>query len=181
MKVLLDTCVIYPTVMREMILGVAAGGAFEPLWSERILGEWLRAVVKLGPGAEAQAAGEAAMMTARWPRACVTYPPSLEARLWLPDPADRHVLAAAIAGSADGILTLNARDFPRQTLAEEGVWRADPDGFLHGIWQAQPGLVAAVAETVLDKARALSERDWDMRPLLKKAKLPRLAKALGAA
>ena len=98
----------------------------------------------------------------------------------MPDPADRHVLAAAIAGSADGILTLNARDFPRQTLAEEGVWRADPDGFLHGIWQAQPGLVAAVAETVLDKARALSERDWDMRPLLKKAKLPRLAKALGA-
>jgi predicted nucleic acid-binding protein len=181
MKVLLDTCVIYPTVMREMILGVAAGGAFEPLWSERILAEWLRAVVKLGAGAEAQAAGEAALMNARWPRARVTYPPSLEARLWLPDPADRHVLAAAIAGSADGILTLNARDFPRHTLAEEGLWRADPDGFLHGIWQAQPALVAEVAEGVLDKARALSTGAWEMRALLKKAKLPRLAKALGAA
>lgn len=181
MKVLLDTCVIYPTVMREMILGVAAEGAFEPLWSDRIIGEWLRAVVKLGPGAEAQAAGEAALMNARWPRARVTYPPSLEARLWLPDPADRHVLAAAIAGSADGILTLNARDFPRHTLAEEGLWRADPDGFLHGIWQAQPGLVAGVAEGVLEKARALSTGTWEMRALLKKAKLPRLAKALGAA
>lgn len=180
MKVLLDTCVIYPTVMREMILGVAAGGAFEPLWSERILAEWLHAVVKLGPGAEAQAAGEAALMAAQWPRARVIYPPSLEARLWLPDPADRHVLAAAIAGSADGILTLNARDFPRHTLAEEGVWRADPDGFLHGIWQEQPALVAKVAEEVLEKARALSELGWEMRPLLKKAKLPRLAKALAA-
>ncbi|MFU8776918.1 MAG: RSP_2648 family PIN domain-containing protein [Roseovarius sp.] len=179
MKVLLDTCVIYPTVMREMILGVAAHGAFQPLWSERIIGEWLRAVVKLGPEAEAQAAGEAALMNARWPRARVSYPPSLEARLWLPDPADRHVLAAAIAGSADGILTLNARDFPRHTLAEEGLWRADPDGFLHGIWQARPGLVAEVAEGVLEKARALSTGAWEMRALLKKAKLPRLAKALG--
>lgn len=178
MKVLLDTCVIYPTVMREMILGVAEAGAFTPLWSERIIAEWLHAVVKLGPEAEVQAAGEAALMAAHWPGASVRYAPSLEARLWLPDPADCHVLAAAIAGSADGILTLNARDFPRNTLAEEGLWRADPDAFLHGIWQAQPGLVADVAQAVLDKARRLSAGTWEMRPLLKKASLPRLAKAL---
>ncbi|WP_050663540.1 RSP_2648 family PIN domain-containing protein, partial [Roseovarius tolerans] len=120
MKVLLDTCVIYPTVMREMILGVAGAGAFTPLWSERIIGEWLHAAAKLGLDAQAQAAGEAALMAARWPGASVAYAPSLEARLWLPDPADTHVLAAAIAGSADGILTLNARDFPRNILAEEG-------------------------------------------------------------
>ena len=52
------------------------------------------------------------------------YPASLEERLWLPDPADTHVLAAAIAGSADVILTLNAKDFPRNILAEEG---SEPD------------------------------------------------------
>jgi predicted nucleic acid-binding protein len=178
MKVLLDTCVIYPTVMREMILGVAGAGAFTPLWSERIIAEWLHVVVKLGPDAQAQATGEAALMAARWPGGSVVYPPSLEDRLWLPDPADRHVLAAAIAGSADGILTLNARDFPRGVLAEEGLWRADPDAFLHGIWQAQPELVAQVAVDVFLKARELSEGDWQMRPLLKKARLPRLAKAL---
>jgi len=178
MKVLLDTCVIYPTVMRQMILGVAGAGAFTPLWSERIIGEWLHAAAKLGPDAQAQAAGEAALMAARWPGSSVAYAPSLEARLWLPDPADTHVLAAAIAGSADGILTLNARDFPRNILAEEGLWRADPDGFLHGIWQAQPGLVAEVAAGVLEEARRLSQGDWEMRPLLKKARLPRLAKAL---
>ena len=181
MRVLLDTCVIYPTVMREMILGVAGAGAFTPLWSERIIGEWLRAAVKLGPGAEAQAAGEAALMAARWPGASVVWAPSLEARLWLPDPADTHVLAAAIAGSADGILTLNARDFPRGVLAGEGLWRADPDGFLHGIWQAQPGMVAEVADAVLARAREVSRGEWEMRPLLKKARLPRLAKALSGA
>ena len=99
MKVLLDTCVIYPTVMRQMILGVAEQGVFTPLWSERIIGEWLRAAEKLGPEGVAQARAEAALLAARWPEAEVSYPPSLEARLWLPDAGDVHVLAAAIAGS----------------------------------------------------------------------------------
>lgn len=179
MKVLLDACVIYPTVMREMLLGVAGQGVFTPLWSARILEEWARAARKLGPQGEAQARGEIAMLAVTWPGAEVTWPPSLEARLWLPDAGDEHVLAAAIAGSADMICTLNAKDFPRQVLAEEGLTRQDPDGFLHGIWQAQPDLVAHVGAQVLAKARRLSEHDWQMRPLLKKARMPRLAKALG--
>ncbi|MBE0454094.1 MAG: PIN domain-containing protein [Roseovarius sp.] len=179
MKVVLDACVLYPTVMREMLLGVAAHGAFTPLWSPRLLAEWQHTAARHGPDARAQAEGEAALMAARWPKGCITYPSGLEARLYLPDPADIHVLAAAIAGHADGILTLNARDFPRNILAEEGLWRADPDAVLHGIWQAQPVLVAGVAAEVLTKARRLSDHDWQMRPLLKKARLPRLAKALG--
>ncbi|MDO6575617.1 hypothetical protein, partial [Staphylococcus pasteuri_A] len=77
---------------------------------------------------------------------------------------DVHVLAAAISGSADMICTLNAKDFPRQILAEEGLSRLDPDGFLHGIWQAQPDMMAHVADQVLAKARRLSEHDWQMRP-----------------
>mgnify|MGYP000409818459 FL=1 len=55
MKVLLDTCVLYPTVMREVLLAVARTGAFQPLWSTRILEEWARAARKLGPTGEAQA------------------------------------------------------------------------------------------------------------------------------
>lgn len=181
MKALLDTCVIYPTVMRQMLLGVARRGAFTPLWSTRIIAEWQRAAAaKLGPEGAAQAEAEALWLKRDWPRAEVSYPPSLESRLWLPDPADIHVLAAAIAGSADLILTLNVKDFPRNILAEEGLSRADPDAFLLGIWQAQPDLVAEAAEEVLSEARRLSDQGWEMRPLLKKARLPRLAKALSA-
>lgn len=180
MKALLDTCVIYPTVMRQMLLGAARAGAFTPLWSARIISEWQRATIKLGPEGQAQAAGEAALLARDWPGAEVTWPPSLEARLWLPDPADTHVLAAAIAGSADVIVTLNARDFPRNILAEEGVSRADPDAFLHGIWQAQPEAMAEVAAAVLGEAQRLGGRDWDLRALMKKARLPRLGKALAS-
>lgn len=178
MKVLLDACVLYPTVMREVLLGVAATGAYTPLWSERILEEWARAARKLGPEGEAQARGEIALLRADWPKACVDWPPSLEARLWLPDPADTHVLAAAIAGHADVLVTVNARDFPRNTLADEGLSRADPDAFLTGFWQADPQAVAQVCTRIHARAETLSGTILDMRKLFKKARLPRLAKAL---
>lgn len=179
-KAVLDTCVIYPTVKREVLLGVAATGAYEPLWSDRILEEWARAAAKLGAQGEAQARGEAVLLNARWPRARVSWPPSLEARLWLPDAADVHVLAAAIAGSADLIVTVNARDFPRNLLAEEGVSRADPDAFLLGHWQADADAVEAVVRAVRDEARRLSGEAWSARALMKKAGLPRLGKAVAA-
>lgn len=180
MKVLLDACVLYPTVMREVLLGVAGAGLFQPLWSPRILEEWARATVKLGPQAEAQARGEIAMLRARWPEAEVSYAPSLEARLWLPDPADTHVLAAAIAGYADVIVTLNAKDFPQNILAEEGLSRRDPDLFLLDLLQADPAAVIAATTAVRLEAVRLSQQDWDIRRLMKKAHLPRLGKALAA-
>ncbi len=179
MKVLIDTCVIYPTVMRQMVLGVAGKGVFTPLWSARIIEEWQRAAQKLGSEGVAQAGAAAAFLSVRWPDAEIVWPPSLEARLWLPDSADVHVLAAAIAGSADLILTLNAKDFPRNILAEEGLSRADPDGFLHGIWEAQPDLVAKVAEDVLEEANRLSGQNWETRSLMKKARLPRWCRPRG--
>ncbi|KMK66923.1 RSP_2648 family PIN domain-containing protein [Puniceibacterium sp. IMCC21224] len=181
MKVLIDTCVLYPTVMREIVLGVAATGAFTPLWSARILEEWARAARKLGPGGEDQARAEIAILRRDWPMAEVIWPPSLEKRLWLPDPDDVHVLAAAVAGSADVIVTLNASDFPRNVLGDEGLSRADPDAFVLGHWRGAPDLVASVCNSVLAEAQRLSGRDWEMRALLKKARLPRLAKALTTA
>lgn len=177
---MIDACVLYPTVMREVVLGCAAAGLFEARWSERILEEWTRAAAKLGPAGAAQAQGEAAMVRARFPGAIVPAHQGLEARLWLPDPNDIHVLAVAVAGSADVILTMNAKDFPQQILAEEGLSRADPDKFLIGLWQAQPDVVQAAAATVLAEARRLSGEDWTMRGLMKKARLPQLGKRLAS-
>lgn len=179
-RVMIDACVLYPTVMREIVLGVAAAGLFEPRWSARILEEWARAAARLGPGGEAVARAEIALLPGRFPQALVAPAPGLEARLWLPDPADVHVLAGAVASSADAILTLNAKDFPRGLLAEEGLVRIDPDGFLRALADAAPEAVAAAVSATLAEARRLSGEDWTTRSLLKKAHLPRLAKALAA-
>ncbi|SIN94044.1 RSP_2648 family PIN domain-containing protein [Vannielia litorea] len=181
MRLCLDACVLYPTVMRELLMGAAKAGFFEPQWSARILEEWRRAALKRGPGEGVQAEGEIALLRAAWPRAEVKVEPGLEARLWLPDPADVHVLACAVACSADGIVTANAKDFPRNVLAEEGLMRADPDNLLLGFAEADRPRMAAVAEAVRAEAERLSGEGWEMRALLKKARLPRLGKALAGA
>lgn len=179
MRLLLDTCVIYPTVMREVLLGVAKTGAYEVRWSERILEEWARAARKIGPTGEAQARGEIALVQVAWPKAVVTWKPSLEDRLYLPDVHDVHVLAAAVSGSCDAIVTVNAKDFPKHLLAEEGLERLEPDGLLYRCWLNDPEGVGAVCEAVRAEAERLSGQPWEMRALLKKARLPRLAKAMG--
>lgn len=164
--------------MREVVLGCAAAGLFEPKWSDRLLEEWARAARKIGPEGETIARGEIVMISAQFPNAVIVQNPGLEARLWLPDADDIHVLASAIAGSCDAIMTANAKDFPRNILSEEGVLRVDPDGFLLGLLDGAPDEVRSVAERVLGVARDMSGEDWTMRKLMKKARLPRLGKAL---
>lgn len=178
MRALLDACVLYPTVLREILIGCA--GLYQPLWSARILEEWARATIKLGPGAEDVARGEVALLQASHPGASVEPRASDMARLHLPDEDDIHVLAAAIAGSADVIVTLNAKDFPRQTLAFEGVARQSPDEFMMELWMGTPQEVANVVEQVHGVACELSGQDLPLRGLLKRARLPRLGKALSS-
>lgn len=178
MRYLLDACVLFPTVLRDILLGAAAAGLYEPLWSPRILEEWARATIKLGPGAETVARGEIALLTARWPRASVTPRDGDLRRLMLPDPDDIHVLAAAIAGSADGIITFNAKDFPRHTLEQEGLARHDPDQLLLALHAHAPDQVASAVAQVHATAQRLSGETLPLKPLLKRARLPRLAKVL---
>ncbi|KIT14424.1 RSP_2648 family PIN domain-containing protein [Jannaschia aquimarina] len=177
MRVLLDACVLFPTVLREILIGVAGEGLFEPLWSARILEEWARAAPKLGEGAEAQARGEIAVLRANWPRAEVRIRDGTEARLWLPDPNDIHVLAAAVDGHADALVTFNRRDFPRPEMEETGIALRDPDGFLMDLWLADAAAAERVAGRVHDRAQKMGQQ-MAMRQMMRRARLPRLGKAL---
>jgi predicted nucleic acid-binding protein len=179
MKAVLDACVLYPTVLRELLQGAAGAGLFQPVFSERILREWVLATTKLGAGAPGVAAAEAAALRAAFPRALVPAHPEIEARLLLPDPNDHHVLATAIASGADAIVTFNAQDFPGHVLASEGIARRDPDGFLWELQSRHPETVAGIVEAVRGKAEALAGQPVPLRALLKRARLYKLAKALG--
>ncbi|MEM1066527.1 MAG: PIN domain-containing protein [Pseudomonadota bacterium] len=178
MRVLIDANVLYPTVLREIVLGVAAAGGFTPLWSARILEEWALAAAKRAPEDEAVARGEIALLRAAWPAAEVAQAPKIEARLWLPDPGDVHVLAAAVAGQADVILTQNLRDFPLRVLAAEGIGLSAPDPFLMNAFGEDPEGVRSVVAKVHGTAERLAGAPIVQRTLLKRARLPRLGKAL---
>jgi hypothetical protein len=100
--------------------------------------------------------------------------------LQLPDPNDVHVLAVAIAGHADAIVTFNAVDFPRPVLADEGIERRDPDGFLWELWSRNPAEVGAVVAAVHARGEAIAGKTIPLRSFLKKAQLWRLGKAVEA-
>lgn len=177
-RIMLDACVLYPTVLRELLLGVASAGGFVPLWSPRILAEWQHAAARLGPGGAAVAAGEIALMRAHWPGAEVTPAPGLEDRLDLPDAADKHVLAAAITGQAAAIVTLNLRDFPARALHADGLRAIGPDDFLMDLWLQNAAMVEGPVADTVARTERVSGRNQPLRALLKRARLPRLGKAL---
>lgn len=178
MRAVLDACVLYPTVLREVLLGLAGQGLYTPLWSPRLIEEWARAAARLGPGQEVVARGEAVAAGLRFPAASAGFAPGAELALDLPDADDRHVLAAAIAAGADAIVTLNLRDFPGWALAPHGIRAVHPDEFLLGLWRDHPRAVAGVAEAVRAEAERLSGEAQPLRALMKRARLPRLGKAL---
>jgi predicted nucleic acid-binding protein len=178
-RAVLDACVLYPTILRELLHGAAAAGLFQPVFSDRILREWVLATAKLGPEAPAMAEGEAALLRGLFPRALIPARPEIEARLILPDPNDRHVLATAIASGADTIVTFNAQDFPGHVLAAEGITRRDPDGFLWELQSRHPEVMPEIVEMVRAKAEEIAGQPMPLKAILKRARLFRLAKALG--
>lgn len=178
MKAVLDACVLFPTVLREILLGVAARGLYQPVWSDRILREWVRATAKLGPEAAMEAEAQATLARLAFPSVMQREQPNIEARLYLPDPNDIHVLAVAISAHADAIITFNAADFPRPVLADEGLVRLDPDQLLCQIHAHHPGEVAQVVANVHATAERMLGEVIPLKSLMKRAQLRRLGKAL---
>ncbi len=128
---LLDACVLVPIALADTLLRLAERELYRPLWSDRILAEAADAVADVHPdlGPELIARRFRAMDDT-FEDALVTGWEPIEASLSLPDPDDRHVVAAAIRGRADAIVTANVRHFPGAALAPLGIAVVDPDEFL---------------------------------------------------
>jgi hypothetical protein len=96
----------------------------------------------------------------------------------LPDPDDRHVVAAAIASGASVIITWNLRDFPASALKKFGLRRQTPDAFLAELYDHAPDLTVgslANARRNLNKSRVSVSEFID---ILGKQKLSQLVTRL---
>lgn len=128
-RVVLDACVLLPYPLRDLLLRLAESGLFQPLWSADLLDEVERNLVsKLGL-TPARAGHRVEQMRTAFPLAEVDDYHELIPAL-RNHPKDRHVLAAAVRGHADLIVTANLKDFPADTLAPYGLDAVDPDEFL---------------------------------------------------
>jgi hypothetical protein len=170
-RVFLDTCVLYPPHLRGFVLELGARGRIEPKWSRAVLAEWAHLVARRHPADAAALDAVIARMAARFPDALT--PDGDAAHLALPDRGDLHVLAGALAGGAETILTLNLRDFPRATLAAEGVVARAPDDLAMALWLQEGASVEAAVAAVWP---GLAGRD--LRGALRRADLWRLGRAL---
>lgn len=178
MKILLDACVLFPTILREILTDVAAAGAYTPLWSERILQEWRHASAKLGRDQQEIAGAEAALLQSRFPNAMVAVGRESELGVQLPDAGDLHVLKAALDGRADVIVTLNLRDFPARTLRQLGLSALHPDEFLTDLARRDPDIVGGAVQKAMARAHAAGGTGLSQRDMLARARLPRLNKFL---
>jgi predicted nucleic acid-binding protein len=128
--VIYDACVLYPAPLRDLLMWLALSGLYRARWTDRIHDEWISAVLRERPGLKVNLERTRTMMNAHVHDCLVTgYEPLVET-LDLPDPDDRHVLAAAIAGRADFIITKNLSDFPANRLVPFRIEAQHPDIFV---------------------------------------------------
>lgn len=127
----LDANVLYPATLRSVLIELALSGAFRPLWSERVHDEWTDALQRDRPDMSPDKIMRTrALMLAHVDDAMVTDYEHLIDTLTLPDPKDRHVLAAAIHGGATIIVSANVRDFPATALVAYDIMALPPDEFI---------------------------------------------------
>ncbi|SHH08154.1 PIN domain-containing protein [Flavobacterium micromati] len=111
-KAVLDTNVIYPIVIRDLLFWFAFYELYTPKWSTDIFREWKDVMIRKGITNE-EAEKRVQRANNAFPDALVPNYEGLIGNLTLPDENDRHVLAAAIKSNADVIVTNNLKDFPK--------------------------------------------------------------------
>lgn len=143
-----DACVLYPNFLRDFLVRLAIHGrrqgTLRAKWTGRIHREWIRAVLHHRGGIARAALMRTRRLMDQHVLGCrVRGYQRWELRVTLPDPDDRHVLAAALACVADVIVTYNTGDFPPNVLSPFGVAAVDPDTFVIGLMDT--GIVVSAA------------------------------------
>jgi len=132
---------------------LALSGLYRARWTARIHNEWMTALQRQRPDLSREALEwTRSRMDEAVPDCLVSGYEGLEASLDLPDPDDRHVLAAAIHCGAGTIVTYNLKDFPDELLAPYGIAAQHPDEFIAHAYDLDPG---AVCKAVLDQRASL--------------------------
>ena len=151
--VIYDACVLYPAPLRDLPIRLASKGLVRARWTDRILDESFRNILANRPDLLPGSLDRTRELMNRALRdVLVTGYEGLIEGLNLPDPDDRHVLAAAIRSGAQVIVTMNLDDFPESALAPFSVEALHPDEFVIHQIDLAPGLVCSV---IAEQAAAL--------------------------
>lgn len=187
--VVLDACVLMPTILRRLLLRVADESCFAPVWSARIGEEWRRNAARLWEVPESELQNEWDDMNVRFPDAdpgdCSAY----ETGLRYSDPKDWHVIAAGLAKRARSglarpptvsVMTWNLKDFNRSELKRQAVGVASPDVLLSKWFEESTRQIMPAFDNVLADANVVGRPATDLAQALHKERLFRLANLVQA-
>lgn len=129
--VIYDACVFYPAPLRDFLMQLATARLFRARWTDEIHEEWIRSLLADRDDIKPEQLARTRLNMDKAVPDClvVGYEPLIDS-IKLPDKNDRHVVAAAIQGRADAIVTFNLKDFPPDVLATYGLEAIHPDQFI---------------------------------------------------
>ncbi len=139
---------MYPAPLRDTLMSLAVTRLFRAHWTDAIHDEWIRNLHEARPDVPlAQLHRTRTVMNRAVPDALVSGYENLIPTLNLPDPEDRHVLAAAIHAEVELIITFNLKDFPVSILSNYQIEASHPDDFIVQLLQEYPLKVVAALKS----------------------------------
>ncbi|MBS0308779.1 MAG: PIN domain-containing protein [Proteobacteria bacterium] len=179
---ILDACVLYPAPVRDILLSLAQAGLYHARWTEQIHEEWIRNILVNRPDLHRdKLTRTSSLMNGSVPDCLVENYKGLIAALELPDANDRHVLAAAIAGHADAIVTFNLKDFPNAALAPYQIEAQHPDDFIANQIELRDWEALAAIKASRARLKNPPKSAADYIGTLEKNRLPQTASLLRGA
>jgi predicted nucleic acid-binding protein len=172
-----DANVLYPGSLRDLLIRLGQTGLFQAKWTHQILDEMIDAIVAAQPDLAGRLQRTRELMNEAIPDVRVSGYEHLINGLELPDPDDRHVLAAAIRANAQVIVTSNLKDFPADQLEPYDIEAQSPDEFVLHVLELAP---ARVVSTLEDQARALTNPVTTVDDLLDRLRVVGLPRAVAA-
>jgi len=149
---LLDANVLYPAGIRDILIQPAVYDLYRPKWSSDIFREWMRTDQRKNKNHDPQKVRSTqTQLESFFFDAQITGYERLISGPDLPDPDDRHVLAAARQCECDLIVTWNVSDFPADIVDPFGIDVYDPDEFLITLFEAHP-------QEILESVRAIRKK-----------------------
>jgi predicted nucleic acid-binding protein len=164
-----DADVLYGAQLRNFLMHLGMTGLFRARWSKGVHEEWMNAVLRNRPALKREQLERTRMLMDQHAEdALVRGYEDLIEGLHLPHPDDRHVLAAAIRGRADVIVTRNVWDFPEDALRPFGIEAQHPDEFIVHLLYLRPGLVIEGAQRHREGLGNLSMKSWEYLEMLER-------------
>jgi len=175
----LDTNVIYPIEIRDLLFWFAHFELYTPKWSIHIFDEWIE-VMRRKEVPEEVIAKRVEKANKAFPDALVNNYEGLIKSLDLPDLKDRHVLAAAIKTNANIIVTNNLQDFPKEILDSFGLSAKSADDFLTDIIDLNPDTAVEAFRRLVMNRRNPDLDEYEVLDALRKNGLKQTADYLHA-